>query len=179
MAHAFFEDTQEMECVFIGIATRDPSLDGRELWDELARIDSGRPVSRGRAGLFWREVVRVRVERARAATRAEAPRNSRERSLDSPSHWSRASDDLAEAVQIEEALRRLEALQLEHECATRRGVAEALAGLLRRIVDGFRGDRGGPGSPTPPSPLPGARIPVSRRRVKSGPFPRPFAGSER
>lgn len=33
---------------------------------------------------------------------------------------------------------------------------------------------GGPGSASPPAPVPGARVPLSRRPVKAGPFPTPF-----
>jgi len=33
---------------------------------------------------------------------------------------------------------------------------------------------GGPGSASPPTPVPGARVPPTRRPVKAGPFPTPF-----
>lgn len=180
MAHAFFEDTQEMQCVFINTVARDPSIDCRQLFDDLIRIDSGRPVSRECAGRVWREVKRVRLERARAARRRVGRRERAPDLLALPLDAAQA--ELASARQIDGALRELRALHLARMHASdpeMPSALQALACLLRRTLAAIRGDGRGPGAPTPPSPLPGARIPVSRRPVKAGPFPRPFAGSER
>lgn len=38
---------------------------------------------------------------------------------------------------------------------------------------------GGPGSASPPAPVPGARVPLTRRPVKAGPLPTPFPSSQR
>lgn len=185
MAHAFFEDTQEMECVCMSMMARDPSLDCRVLFDDLTRIDSGGPVSRECAARLYREVVRVRLERARAARRGPERPKRAEDSLASEWHAGRAELDsaVASAKQLDALLGTLEAMRIAQDPPAQRGVMETailpFGWLIQRILSKIRDDGKGPGSPTPPSPLPGARLTPSRRPVKAGPFPRPFAGSER
>ncbi|MEY5061467.1 MAG: hypothetical protein RIS45_1388 [Planctomycetota bacterium] len=147
----------DVSCVRACIFNRDPSLCYAALEEDLAHVLSGEALAPDRESRL-RHVLRCRGDLHRALL---------------------AETEFAHLQWLEG----IRAVPWRSRTAGRfvRRLLQAIG--LRRDDDWYDDrdddDLGSSGTPSPPAPTPGARIPLTRRPAKAGPFPTPFPSDQR